>query len=693
MEGVMMKKRSADVLQKILSYDSSILNITKLSEVYQVSQKTLRNDIAEINLFLKKLQLHTIEIVDNGILKIGTDLDPEFVKDQLFKLNSYSYRLSPDERQILILVILLKQKNYLTMEYLAEMLSVSRITILSDIESVREILQEFNLKLRSKSSKGIYLEKAEKQHLRMMLVELCRRVIVNVKSDGYFQRLILSQMDISHSLASIIVILQDFEREKDVVFSDYSFYELSLYLFICINRPIDFSTEICDGIVPIQPGEMPLGIEIFSYIEQRLNMTFLDEEIVLFQQYIIDNHLLPMSKSIDDIELYNMITYFLVGIGNRLNIDFSNDHILVESLFLHIKCMSDLLDFQFPIDENIQPEYREIMEEIESQCHILEKYLGYSFSKKMKLSIFIHICAALVRNKKFLLPLHVIIVCPGSMATGRFVEAQIKNYFDFTIQGVISVDRILYMLEKNKEKIDFIISTVNLPETLYPVVKVNPVLKMQDLNNIQKQAFSLGENINLSLEKRKNIIVKKVSDSIETFHNIDDLERFIDSLDAFLKTHTKQLVSKDVHGLRTMLKKEMIHIIDTPLDWKLAVETVGRLLYQKRHIEKEYIHTMICNIEKYGPYIIVGKGVALAHAKPNETVLSEGLSLLVAPKGIKMDTDEKKTVYLLFAFCTQGGFDYIELFNQIAAIGRNPALFSKCIQAKKTADIYHLLCV
>jgi mannitol operon transcriptional antiterminator len=687
-----MKKRSVDILQKILSYDSSILNITKLAELHQVSQKTLRNDIADINLFLKQFQIRPIEIVDNGILKIGTNINPEFVKDQIFKLDSYSYKLSPEERQLLILTVLLKQKSYLTMDYLAEMLSVSRITILSDVESAKEILAEFTIELCSKSSKGIYLKETNIMKIRMMLIELCRRVIVDIKSDGYFQRLILSQMNTSYSLHSVIAILQDFEREKNMYFSDYVFYELTLYLFICINQLSESTAVPCEQTLVKQSGELSLAKNLLCYAEQRVKVKFTAEEFNLFDQYIVDNHLLPMSKTIDDIELYNMITYFLVEIGNQFDIDFCNDHILLESLFLHIRCMSDLIDFQFPIDENIQPEYKRIMSGIDQHSYILEQYLGYSFNEKMKLSIYIHICAALVRNKNFLLPLHVIIVCPGSMATGRFVEAQVKNYFDFTIQGVISVDRILYTLEKSKEKIDFIISTVELPKTTHPVVRVNPLLKMQDLNNIQKMALSLGENTEQrSIEKRKSNIIQSVSESLNAFTNLEDVERFSHSLKELLKKHSKT-VNNNKHGLCSMLKKEMILLVDTPLEWQTAIDKAGRLLYQKKFIKEEYIHTMIRNIEQYGPYIIVGKGVALAHAKPSETVLSEGLSLVVAPKGIKMDVDDKKRVYLLFAFCTQGGLDYIELFNQIAAIGRNPSLFAKCLEAEETAEIYHLLC-
>ena len=56
---------------------------------------------------------------------------------------------------------------------------------------------------------------------------------------------------------------------------------------------------------------------------------------------------------------------------------------------------------------------------VEKNSNILERYLGYPLTKEMKESIMIHICAAFVRNLEYLNLLEVLIVCPGSMATGN----------------------------------------------------------------------------------------------------------------------------------------------------------------------------------------------------------------------------------------------------------------------------------
>ena len=68
----------------------------------------------------------------------------------------------------------------------------------------------------------------------------------------------------------------------------------------------------------------------------------------------------------------------------------------------------------------------------------------------MRKSIVIHICVAIIRNRKNMTKISVVIVCPGSMATGKYLEAQIKNYFDFHIIGVLAAHEVIQKLEKSE---------------------------------------------------------------------------------------------------------------------------------------------------------------------------------------------------------------------------------------------------
>lgn len=61
-------------------------------------------------------------------------------------------------------------------------------------------------------------------------------------------------------------------------------------------------------------------------------------------------------------------------------------------------------------------------------------------------------------------------------------------------------------------------------------------------------------------------------------------------------------------------------------DWREALQAVGHLLVSTDTATPRYTQAMIDNLEKNGPYIVVAPGFALAHARPDSSVLRTGMS-------------------------------------------------------------------
>lgn len=72
---------------------------------------------------------------------------------------------------------------------------------------------------------------------------------------------------------------------------------------------------------------------------------------------------------------------------------------------------------------------------------------SFLFSKK-PVKFFSHLlkCTTYQTNER----LSVAVVCPGSMATGKYLEVQIRNYFDFKIIGVIAASEVCQKLKEVK---------------------------------------------------------------------------------------------------------------------------------------------------------------------------------------------------------------------------------------------------
>ena len=72
-----------------------------------------------------------------------------------------------------------------------------------------------------------------------------------------------------------------------------------------------------------------------------------------------------------------------------------------------------------------------------------------------------------------------------------------------------------------------------------------------------------------------------------------------------------------------------ILIKDSVVDRNQAISIAGELLVASQKAKPEYIDSMLKAIEKFGPYIVIAPGIALAHGKPSEAVIATGLSLLM----------------------------------------------------------------
>lgn len=137
-----MNKRSREILLGLMDADKSF-RISELAEKFQVSERTIRNDINDVNDILEEHHISVIKFGSNGLLLVEADIE-EAAK--LFRQNDfYTYRLSKGERKTLTAAILIQAEGHVTLSEIAELLYVSRATVINDLDSVKQMLLAENL--------------------------------------------------------------------------------------------------------------------------------------------------------------------------------------------------------------------------------------------------------------------------------------------------------------------------------------------------------------------------------------------------------------------------------------------------------------------------------------------------------------------------------------------------------------------
>lgn len=679
-----MRKRSTEILEKLILSNSKSMEVKKLITTYRISLKTLRTDVNEINDFLLEAKMSPTKLNEKEKL-ILLEKDIMKIQDRLNHMDTYSYKMSREERQIYIIAELLMSQDYITMQNLAKKLNVSRNTILNDFETVKDYYLAFNVNVLMKSSKGIKIECDQKDR-NNLLMQIFHDLEDDYMEKSFFHQLIQRKLGMKIPLEMIKEDLREYMEQQHMLVSDRVFSYVSIYLFVILNRKINKKRRTVEKLTGDTASDNLLNWFADKY-EVRINKNDVKDFGRYMKQH--DFNISSEQKEINDVELYGIIVYFLQMVGEDIECSLQSDTVLIESLLEHIRTLKNWedYDFEMPLSDEL-PIPKEILEKtIEKNSIILERYLGYPLTKEMKESIMIHICAAFVRNLEYLNLLEVLIVCPGSMATGKYLEAQVKNYFDFRVAAVIPSRDVEEFLKSNK--IDFVISTVNVRSESVPCVKVQAQLTMNDINAIQNIAFLLGRKENKS-ENESRYVEQNFLDVMKTFlEKLDASKRdeFFDEVYSLMETKI-QSTGKSI--LAQMLDPSKIMIKQEKITWEQGILQAADILEKKGCVGSDYGKKAVENVKEYGDYIIISKGIALAHAGKKEAhVYKDGLSLVMCPEGIEFT--EGNIVYLVFCFAVAEEKDYLKLFQEIIALGKTQKKMKDILQQKNVVSLYHSL--
>lgn len=676
-----MRKRSTEILEKLILSNSKSMEVNKLITTYRISLKTLKADVNEINDFLLEAKMSPTKLNEKEKL-ILLEKDISKIQDRLNHMDTYSYKMSREERQIYIIAELLMSQDYITMQNLAKELNVSRNTILNNFETVKDYCLAFSVNVLMKSSKGIKIE-CDQKDKENLLIQIFHDLENDYMERSFFHQLIQRKLKMKIPLEIVKEDFREYMEQQHMLVSDRVFSYISIYLFVFMNQKIKVNKG---KIVGKLTGDTA-NDNLLNWFSDKYEIEVNKNDIKKFGRYMKqhDFNINSEQKEINNVELYGIIVYFLQIVGEDIECSLQSDTVLIESLLEHIKTLKNWEDYDFDMSLSEElPIPKEILEKtIEKNSIILERYLRYPLTKEMKKSIMIHICAAFVRNFEYLNLLEVLIVCPGSMATGKYLEAQIKNYFDFKVVDVIPSKDVEGFLKRNK--IDFVISTVNVKTESVPCVKVQAQLTMNDINEIQNIAFLLGrkENEDRYIEQKFLDIMKSFIEKLD----VSKRDAFFDEVYALMDIKI-QSIGKSV--LAQMLTTSDIKIKQGMITWEQGILEAADILKKKGCVGDEYGERAVENVKEYGDYIIISKGIALAHAGKKEAhVYKDGLSLVMCPDGIEFT--EGNIVYLVFCFATVGEKEYLKLFQEIIALGKTKKKMKEILQQKNVASLYHVL--
>jgi len=130
-----------------------------------------------------------------------------------------------------------------------------------------------------------------------------------------------------------------------------------------------------------------------------------------------------------------------------------------------------------------------------------------------------------------------------------------------------------------------------------------------------------------------------------------------------------------------------ILIKDSVENRSAAIELAGELLVQSGKAKPSYIASMLEAVERFGPYIVIAPGIALAHGKPSEDVIETGLSLLVLKQAIEFQHSQNDPVQLVFGLAATDHESHLETMAMLAEVLSNQERVNALLTSSESEQI------
>lgn len=143
--------------------------------------------------------------------------------------------------------------------------------------------------------------------------------------------------------------------------------------------------------------------------------------------------------------------------------------------------------------------------------------------------------------------------------------------------------------------------------------------------------------------------------------------------------------------LSRLLTKDFIQFSNESLSWEDAISLSAQPLLGQGKIENCYIEAMINKVKEFGPFINLGQGIALPHARPDEGVKEFGMSVLKLQEPVSLLDDEEQRVDLLFCLAASDNQKHLEALSALTKLLSNKQVLKQLKDAETIQEFLTII--
>lgn len=576
-------------------------------------------NIKGIGYFLPKKSKMDLQAFDTDIVQTAVLFLPE-----RWVLDIKS--MTQEESRVLFDYIIITQKTT-SINDLMRIFQASRNTVLSRLRSLEVYNQEngFQIEVTPKGRVALGTESAQ----RKWILENFETILVVLQK----------KYKVSYT-KSVFRELQEYEQQSGNHFTDDTRCILKYFLTWYANRLFRGKILETADEKTVSAEKRDIGWEkdflrnrrIYSLAEYE----YLSEILKIYAFSKVNNKTKiynKMHKIAEDMtDQFFLISGLIPGMHH---------HMMVDSMAVHLVSVYHRitagLRYHNPLLEQIRTSYPNLFIISRAAAKPLMDYLGKQPSDD-EIALLTTYFGSDIRtdqmegdNKQIL------VVCSSGIGTSQFLLMQLREkYPQLLFAGPFRVSEYLNL---SFHTVGLIITTTFLeqrPKETIPVLQISALPTKYEWSLLDKKLLASGFEVS---EYRQESI-QQLIDLIANYAKIEDTSGLSKGLQEYfqekrLKQGKMQTIPKDEAD--SLLKYVNI-IPDEIMDWKDTVRAAFQPLLHHRFVREQYVEQIISLTEKHGDYMLLGNGVLLAHAKPEDGVLSLSAAIALCRKPVQLNS-------------------------------------------------------
>lgn len=690
-----MRIRSEKILNNLI-FSQYPIPIDKLARENNVSIRTIRNDISEINNFLNVNAFNLVENIRNKGVRLDiSNKDFENITSLLEK-NSEEIYLNKNIRKFnLILEIVLGSKFFVYEK--EKEFDISKSTLDSDMRDIRSIFETYNLELISDSKKGIMLTGPEITIRTMVFNQIFENLgtmdVLDKTKHCLPEFQVLFQFMSFESIYKINKLYKHFfSKSKAYIYKEQSI----IFMAIWINRNIRGNTLDNEA----KESNTELNDELYTFIKRivsEFGLVINKKEIKYI--YFMLNTLLNKDQD-NPVEWINaqVFTIRLINhIEDELSISFDDEtDILYERLLEHnlglFSRIKNNIQIYNPLTENIKKNYADTFNAVQI---FLNKnlILNYNEINNDEVAFLaIHFLSILSKKEQEEIDVYkAVVLCNYGVATGALLAENLKQYFPIDVIAVLSTSE-LDLLSKLEADIVFSTSPIKIED--YPYLVVDPIMNNKNKNDVKyflKENSQLKRTIIRNPKSSNNNTVIEIIELIESIYGKMDYNLVKEIIDTFNKNGLSINTKEMQPMIKDVLSDDGINLNLNVRNWEEAIIETSRPLLERGTIEDSYVDAMVNSVKEYGPYIVIGKHLALAHARPEDGVNQLGLSVATLNPPIPFGNEETDPVKIIFCLAATDSYSHLNIMKSLVNLLNDKADISELSDSNNKKDFKNKL--